>query len=163
MAESAQLQKMAPKHQMIAQYMLANPTASQGQIAAAFGMTQSWLSIIVNSQAFAEYMATLNEEILHERVIPLRDKLLGVSHRAVEKLGAAVEASADPQFLLAAADKTLHRLGYAPARGPEPLPSQVNVQQNILVADKEMLAEARGRMLAAATRTSSALPAPEEV
>jgi len=142
-----ELQKVGLKHEAIAQYMLANPTATQNEVAVAFNLTVSWLSIIVNSQAFQEYVAKLNEEILQSQVIPLRDKLLGVSHLAVEKLGKAVADSQDPSFLLAAADKTLHRLGYAPKSGGETVtPGQLNVQQNIFVADKGSLEEARALM-----------------
>lgn len=149
MAE-VQIAKMRPKHQALAQFMLANPTCTNNDIARAFEMTATWVSVIVNSQAFAEYMALLNEELLHAQVIPLRDKLMGVSHLAVEKLGEAVSVSHDPKFLLDVADKTLHRLGYAPSRGPEPATQVTNIQQNVYTVDKALLAEARAAMLAQA-------------
>jgi len=146
MAET-QLKTMKPKHQLLAQYMLVNPGTTQGELAVEFSMTQSWVSIIVNSHAFAEYMAMLNETLLQEQVIPLRDKLLGVSHRAVEKLGDCVDKSSDPRFILDAADKTLHRLGYAPRSGTDGGNNITHIQQNVFMADKDLLAEARSTML----------------
>lgn len=141
------LQKLRPKHIAIAQLVAANPTIKQGEIAAHFGMTQTWVSIIMNSDAFKEYLATIDQRVVDDVVIPLRQKLVGVAHRAVEKLGQAVDASQDPEFLLKAADKTLHRLGYAPTKGPEEAPRQLNVQNNYYTVSKEALAQAREKMV----------------
>jgi hypothetical protein len=164
------LQTMKVKHQAIAQYLIANPTHSQKVVARHFEISEAWLSIVVNSDCFKEYIAQQDAEFRHEVLIPLREKLIGVASRAVERLGEAVEVGA-PDFILDVADKTLHRLGYAPNKGPEvavPPGGSLNVQQNNYYVDKDTLRHARGRMLEVARQepketAPDALPAPEEL
>jgi hypothetical protein len=132
------------------------------ECAVEFGVTRSWLSVIVNSQAFRDRMAKRADEIFDEVVVPLRDKMAGVAHRAYEKLADKVEVQEDPKLLLEIADRTAHRLGYAPNRGPEPAaPPALALQQNFFV-DKETLAHARGEIIDMA-KDQDALPAPEKL
>lgn len=141
------IKNIRQKHEAIIDYMIANPDAKQGKIAQEFGFTQSWLSIVMNSDAFKSRLAEKNEEVFREIVIPLREKLEGVAHRAVEKLGEKVNDSQDAKFLLEAADKTLHRLGYAPNKGPDPGQSNTTIQQNnFYTVDSEALKAARDKM-----------------
>ncbi len=157
---AVQLSNIRLRHQAIADWLIANPDRTQGECAQAFGITQAWLSVIVNSDIFREYLQSRLNEVSTPVMYTLREKLMGVAHRAVEKLGACVDNSQDPEYILAAADKALHRLGYAPTRGPEPAVQQVtNQQNNIYVVDRETLDGARRRYLQAAGVT--ALPQPE--
>lgn len=155
-----QLQNVRLKHQAIADWLIANPDKTQGECAAAFGISQAWLSVVVNSDAFQDYLQQRYAETATPVVFSLREKLLGVAHRAVEKLGTAVDNSQDPEFILAAADRALHRLGYAPSKGPT-----VAVQNNVTVGgptvhvDSSTLSAARRKYLeAVGVRT---LPASE--
>jgi hypothetical protein len=160
---AVQLSNIRLRHQAIADWLIANPDRSQGECAQAFGITQAWLSVIVNSDIFREYLQQRLNEVSTPVMFTLREKLMGVAHRAVEKLGAAVDNSQDPEFILEAADKTLHRLGYAPTRGPAAAPTTVtNQQNNIYVVDRETLDGARRRYLQA-VGVQVALPAPEGV
>lgn len=160
---AVQLQNVRLRHQAIADWLIAHPDRPQSECAAAFNLTQAWLSVIINSDIFREYLQARLNEVSTPVMFTLREKLMGVAHRAVEKLGDAVDVSADPEFLLAAADKTLHRLGYAPSRGPEPAATAViNQQNNVYVVDKETLDGARRRYLQA-VGVPVALPAPEGV
>jgi hypothetical protein len=164
------LQRMRVKHHAIAQYLLANPTTTQKEIAAEFGISQAWLSIVINSDCFREYLANADAEFRHEVLIPLREKLVGVASRAVEKVGEALEVGS-PDYALEVADMALHKLGYAPNKGPEvavPPGGSLNVQQNNYYVDKDTLRHARGRMLEVAQqgpkeKAPDALPAPEEL
>lgn len=158
---AVQLQNVRLRHQAIADWLIANPDKSQGECAAAFGITQAWLSVVVNSDIFSEYLQSRLNEVSTPVMYSLREKLMGVAHRAVEKLGSCVENSQDPEYILEAADKTLHRLGYAPTRGPAPAVQNVtNQQNNVYVVDRETLDGARRRYLQA-VGVSVALPSPE--
>jgi hypothetical protein len=117
-----QLVELNHRHMAIAEYLLANPSARLKEIAAAVGMSVSWVSIVTNSEVFREYLQQRNREIADTIHLSLQEKVVGIAHRAVEKLGDAVDDSQDPAFILAVADKTLGRLGYG-AKG-----AQVNVQ-----------------------------------
>ena len=148
---AVQLSNIRLRHQAIADWLIANPDRSQGECAAAFGITQAWLSVVVNSDIFREYLQSRLNEVSTPVMYSLREKLMGVAHRAVEKLGNCVDNSQDPEYILAAADKALHRLGYAPTRGPAvqvngPVTAQ---QNNVYVVDRETLDGARRRYLQA--------------
>lgn len=158
-----QLKALRPRHEAILNWIVANPERSMGECAVAFGVSRSWLSIIVNSQAFRDRMQERQEEVFTEVVVPLRDKMAGVAHRAYERIAEKIDCEGDIRTLLEIADKTAHRLGYAPTRGPEPAPGAVtNVQQNNYFVSKEALDQARGRILEAAKETH-ALPLPKEL
>jgi hypothetical protein len=147
---AVQLQNVRLRHQAIADWLIANPDRSQGECAQAFGLTQAWLSVIINSDIFKEYIQARLAEVSTPVLYSLREKLLGVAHRAVEKLGSCVDNSQDPEYILAAADKALHRLGYAPTRGPAVhVSGPTNQQTNVYVVDRETLDGARRRYLQA--------------
>lgn len=143
---TVQIKRLANRHEAIAQWMIANPMASMEECAQEFELTRAWLSTVIHSELFQEYLQGLREDYQCQFIMPLRDKLNGVAHRAVEKLGAAIDNTNDAKFLLEAADKTLHRLGYAPSRGPETAQA-ASVVQNVVMIDGELLASARQSML----------------
>jgi hypothetical protein len=142
-----QIKRVRPKHDAILDWILSNPQKSMEECALTFGVTRAWLSVIVNSGVFQQKFQEKNAELFKETVVPLRDKLNGIAHVALERLGEAVATSADENFILAVADKCAHRLGYAPSKGPGEGAQGVTVQQNNFYSvDREMLAEARARM-----------------
>jgi hypothetical protein len=104
------------------------------------------MSIVTNSDLYMEYLLSLDEAIAQDILRPLRQQLHGVAEVALRKLGVAVENSQDPKFILEAADKALHRLGYAPNKGPEAPRGPTYVQQNNYYTDRATLSEARRRM-----------------
>lgn len=117
-----QLVELNHRHMAIAEFILSNPSARLTEIAAAVGMSANWVSIVTNSELFKEYLQQRNREISDIVHLSLQEKVAGIAHRAVEKLGDAIDNSNDPAFILAAADKTLGRLGYGVKNG-----TQVNV------------------------------------
>lgn len=156
------------RHEAIALWLLANPDRPLKECAAQLGYSQSWLSIIINSQAFRDYYGKMREEMDGPEIISLREKLTGLAHMTVERLAEKAQHVEDPSKLLEIADKALHRLGYAPSRGPEPAQASVtNQQNNYYVVDKDLLSQARATMLEKKSSNQelhlNALPAPEEV
>jgi hypothetical protein len=144
--DRAQIKKVSIKHDAIMDYLLVNPTAPLKTVAYEFGVTQAWLSTIIHSDAFQIQLATKKNELFNGTVLPLREKVVGLAHAAVEKLGEKLERSEDPAFVLESTDKILHRLGWAPQR----VAAGTNIQQNnFYTADKETLARARNLMNAA--------------
>lgn len=80
-------------------------------------------------------------------------KLARAADIAVEKLTDHLEKTEDPEFILSATDKILHRMGYAPqsSRNPSvPAGSLLNQQNNFFLQSGD-LAEARALMQAAAS------------
>jgi len=149
--------------------ILANPMLTQGEVAMALGYTESWVSMIINSDAFQQELKERDDQIFEEVVIPLRKKLEGVAHRAVERLGERLEdEDAEGNFILSVADKMLHRLGYAPTKGPTVvMDNSAPMQNNFYSVDTNVLAAARAALLQrggdCARSDGAVLPAPARV
>lgn len=152
MAESAQILKVGVKHEAILNFLVTNPLVPLSQVAREFGVTQPWLSTIIHSDAFQARLKERQGQVFHHNVLPLAEKLLGLAHVAVEKVGQQLETSIDPEHTLEVATRILDRIGHSP-RSAQNAPAQMNVQNNFYTVDKDTLAEARnaiGRRLGAA-------------
>lgn len=145
--------------------MIANPNAGLRELSLVFQMTPAWISTIVNSDAFQVKLAERQEQAFIQVAIPLRTKLHGVAEAAVEKLGDSLQNTQDPRMILDIADKTLHRLGYAPSRAAPAAPvQQNNTQFNVYgTVDADTIARARGLMKQHQGGESAPVPALEKV
>lgn len=157
MAESAQIQKVSIKHDVLLDFLIANPTMKYGEVAVLFGVTRAWLSTIIHSHAFQERLKTRQDELFSVAVVrPIQEKLMGVAALATEKLMEVVEYESDARVLSQVADTALKNLGYGQKTIGPPAPSQaVNVTVNIT---KEELADARA--LIGKVSSVEALPTP---
>lgn len=142
----AELKKLKPRHDAIMEWLLANPEKTQGDCARAFGVTQAWMSTIVNSHVFQSRYQTVLQDRMESQIMPLRDKLVGLVDASVEKLMLQVEVTSDPQLCLNIVDKVGKRL--PPEQGGEqPRPNGglvQNTQLNFYASvSKEELEKAR--------------------
>lgn len=55
--------KLRYSHQAMVDVILQNPAIAQGELAAMFGYTQAWVSLIVNSDGFRAYLESRREEL----------------------------------------------------------------------------------------------------
>lgn len=147
MAESSQIAKVSHMHVAIMDYMVANPTVRKGQVAAHFGVTNTWLSIIINSHAFQDMLRQRQDEFFGAVVVPLREKIIGVADQALDRLAEKIEVM-ESREALETADALLHRLGFAPntkQNGQVPGGQQAAmVQQNFFVG-ADVLNSARAK------------------
>lgn len=158
-----QIVELNHRHAAIAEYLLQNPSARLKDVAAAMGMSPSWVSIVTNSELFREYLRQRSREVGDATFISLQEKVQGIAHRAVEKLGEALDSSQDPAFILAAADKTLQRLGMGGTGvhvNVDARNQSVTAVQNV---SSEVVSEARRKIYELAGATANPLPAPERV
>ena len=168
MAESNQVVSLSHTHEAVMNWMLMNPDKSLRECADQFGYTQSWLSTLIHSDIFQARLAERQEGIRVRIADSIPQKLRMAADIGVEKLASHLEKSEDPDFILDATDKLLHRLGYAPARSAgAPIAQQGsgNVQNNFFVSAGDLEA-ARQAGLALidgqATRVIDASEAPGE-
>lgn len=154
MAGAIEVQKLSHTHEQILNWLVLNPHKSMRECADFFGYTQSWLSSLVRSDIFQAALRQRQELVANRVAQSIPERLSTVAQVALDKLATAVEKSEDPEFLLDASDKILHRMGYAPvsARNPGGMqpgqqPAQV-VNNNTLVIGASDLAEAREMMKA---------------
>lgn len=138
----AQIQKVSWWHEQIVDWMLSNPKGTLGQCAGFFAVTQPWLSTVINSDAFKDYMSRRRAE--HQRLLSQNvvEKVEGLAHLSLEVLHDRIEAERHQISLglvRETADMALKACGYRANSGP-----QVNVQ--IGLVDPTVLARAREKM-----------------
>jgi len=152
-----QVKKLTIRHDAIMDYLLVNPTHQLGMVAGYFNVSQAWLSVIIHSDAFQSKLREKSDTLFGATVIPLREKIMGLAHVGVDKLGLALENASpvsDKQFIADTTDSILKNLGYSPKSAPSPEGGTTNVQNNFYSVDKEALAKARGSMQAPASPAS---------
>lgn len=136
------IKNVSPKHDAMIEWMLLNPTAKQKDMAAAFGVTQSWLSLILHSDAFESAWRAAQGEFRTVHVMPLRAKLLGVAHQAVDRLAETVSEVDDAVALSGIADKLLGKLGYGT---PQTAVNVTNYVSSVTAEEMQAAREAQKR------------------
>lgn len=138
-----QLTNISVTQNAIADWLIANPGKGQNaECAAAFNITQSWLSTLLGTDAFRSMMLIKQGAVFEEVVIPLREKISGVAHRSVEKMGEILDNTNDHRLVREIGKDMLNSLGYgANAKGPVHI-GDIN---NTLTVTPENLAAARER------------------
>lgn len=82
-------------HEAIIDMMIANPRLRQADIARELGFTQSWLSIIVNSDSFKQRLAERKGEIVDPYLkASLEERMEGAGKRALDKLMERLDTNA---------------------------------------------------------------------
>jgi hypothetical protein len=141
-----QITNLSVTHNAIADWLIANPGKGQNaKCAAHFNISESWLSTLKQSDAFQALLKSKQEDVFEEVIIPLEEKIAGVAHASVEKLGEMLQETNDGRLVKDIFDSALDKMGYgakhARAAGGAPL-----VQNNtLIVSDPAALAEARAR------------------
>lgn len=81
------IQKVRYTHDAVIDEIIANPAISQGELAARFGFTQSWMSIVINSDAFKERLADRKAQLVDPKLVAsIEDRLGAIANRSLDKL-----------------------------------------------------------------------------
>jgi hypothetical protein len=139
-----QLRDLSYRHEAILDWLILNPDKSQGDCALELGYTEAWLSTVINSDLFQARLRMLQQEKREHGIFTITEKLAGLADLAIQKTTRSVEASADPAFVLSAAEVALRRLGYG-AKAPVPV-SPTTINNTMIVATENGLREAVGIM-----------------
>lgn len=147
MAQSIQVKNVSWRHEAIIDWLLANPDVKNLHVLCAqMNVSRSWLSIVMNSDAFkAEYIRRRDEyNQLHAGAV--QQKLYRASELALDRLIESLAGDeVDPRLALDAVDKTTNRLGFGPQKGNAPV-VQVQGDVKMHVVDSSLLASAREKM-----------------
>lgn len=83
-----QIKSVRWHHDRIIDFILAHPTApTQAEIAAHFGFTQSWISIIINSDAFRHRLEERKAELVDPVIAAsIEERLNALAKRSLDKL-----------------------------------------------------------------------------
>ncbi len=137
-------------HEAIIRWMLENPQRTLGECAKEFGYTQSWLSIIIHSDAFQSKYAELNGNADALVVADIPAKMRGIASMALEGLGDQIEMAvqertiAPRDFLLKTSEALLKSLGYGQKQTVN-INAHAGATTNVVDADT--LQRARAKML----------------
>lgn len=132
----AEIARLSTTHEMLMNWLILNPEKTLRECADHFGYTQSWVSQLIHSDIFQHALREKQERVAIRVAESIPEKLARAADVAVEKLSEHIEKSEDPEFLLSATDKLLHRMGYAPqsARNPAGAPGVANQQNNFFIS-----------------------------
>ncbi len=136
-----QIAKVRYTHDGMIDLMIQNPWISQGDIAKHFGYTQSWISTVVQSDAFQARMAARREEVVDPVLrLSLEERFRAMVTRSLEVLQQklSVPAAAVPDNLALRAvelgAKALGIGGNAPPKVPVQAADYLEVLAGRLIA-----------------------------
>lgn len=141
---ATQIKDLSYRHEAILDWLMLNPDKSQGDCARELGYTEAWLSQVINSNLFNLRLGMLQQEKREHGIFTIAEKLAGLASMAIEKTAKNVEVSADPAFVLSAAEIALKRLGYGPKAVVTTPATQTN--NTLIIATESGLREAVGIM-----------------
>lgn len=135
-------QRVNYRWEAIADLMLSSPHLKQGEIAARLGYTQSWVSQIMNSDAFRDYYNRrregLNEDIDDAISTTLADLARVATEKSIKRIQ---DGNASEDFLTSARDSALSRMGYGTAQRTD---HNININNPAQAAWQRRLEQLRG-------------------
>jgi len=106
----SRLQKVRYSHEAMIDVLIAEPTITQAELAKRFGRSQSWISIVMGSDAFQGALAKRRDDVMNPEIIAsLEDRYRGLADQSLRVLAEKLEASRNPDLAL----KTLEISGKA--------------------------------------------------
>lgn len=156
-AKQSQRKRVMWWHDAIIDEMIANPSATLGDIARKLGRAYGTIALVTASDVFRHRLAARRREHADNISQSIVENTTAVANRALEltlaRLNGGDVAKIPTLQLYSIADKTLERLGYGVPKAPS-----VVVQQNVVTASADAIASAqadiRRRELEAVQRTS---------
>lgn len=145
---SASVAKLSPKHHEIMRFICANPAMKRRDVARHFGVTEAWLSTIVNSDCFRDELERRQVETTSDLFMGIRDQLTAVAVKSLERMDALLDLEPDLDNVRKTGDSALKALGYSQPQvaGQGPGGGATNTQNNYYVLDRSMLNRAQDRI-----------------
>jgi len=143
---ATQIKRVNHRHEAIIDFLLGNPDVKNLDVLCRhINVSRSWLSIVMNSDAFRAEYARRRDEYNQELAAGVQRKLYDVTLDALDRVAEAVrDGDCDPRFALDTVDKATNRLGFGPSKGSG-VSVEIN-QQSVHLVDKSLLQSARDSM-----------------
>lgn len=148
-----QIQSVGYWHERLADWMIANPGVPMREAAKFFDKTQTWISIVKNSDAFKRYWEQRSGEhsekvsnVAVGAMIGVTEKTAAMTEMALDELMNRLETQGPVMTvdtLLSVADTGLKRLGYGASKTSQPPQVQVGVSVTV---DRRAVEQARDKM-----------------
>ena len=107
--------KMRWWYELLADYMITNPGASQGELAAHFGRAESTISTVINTDAFKAYYRQRRTHHSEKLDATVRNKLFAATNKSLDHILDVLDKKRDTiplEMLQRVADSSLKSLGY---------------------------------------------------
>ena len=150
-SSAAALEKLAPLHEQVIDYIIANPWAKKSHIATHFGYSESWLHQLMGSDLFRSRLFERQAQFSAHNTVVASQRLNEIAEKALQRLNNMLEAGSadveDTRKIAEMAMKGLSLGGFASnPRGPAPV---VNVTGNaqFVTVQRNILEDARRGML----------------
>lgn len=89
----AAVAKMRYSHDDMIDFIIANPGVSQGAIAARYGYTQAWVSLVMSSDAWKSAMAKRREELVDPTLLAtINERFAAMTERSLQRLMEKLDA-----------------------------------------------------------------------
>ena len=117
------IRRVRYSHDAMIDLMIQDPSIRQNEIAAIFDRSPTWISLIVNSDAFQARLEQRRTELVDPEIIAThKERLSAIAdvslQRLLEKVGSPVQLVSD-DFLLRTAEYATKALGYGARPGGE--------------------------------------------
>jgi hypothetical protein len=123
------LQRVRYSHEAMIDVILAEPTISQGDLAKRFNRSQSWISIVIGSDAFQAALAKRRDDVTDPFLIAtVEERLRGLADQSLQVIAEKLESSKNVDLALKALDISTKALGFG-ARNSQ----GATVQNNFVV------------------------------
>lgn len=131
--------KIRYSHEDMIDFIIANPNTSQGALAARYGYTQSWVSLVMSSDAWKSAMAKRREELVDPTLtLTLNERFGALTELSLRRLTEKLEApQVADQTVLRAVELGARALGIggnAPPAQPPAGPDHLAMLAQRLVA-----------------------------
>ncbi len=130
------IRKISYTHDALIDQIIANPQASQGQLAALFGYSPAWVSNIMAADAFQARLAERRRELIDPTLLATVDeRIRGMVIQSLDKIQRALEAPAcKPEVALRAFELGAKGLGIGGNAPPRPVPVDLDALAQRLTA-----------------------------
>ena len=131
----AEIAKVSYTHDAMIDLIVDNPRLSQNELAAHFGYSPSWISQVVNSDAFRERLAERREDVVDPVLrMSLEERIRGVTSVAIDVLLDKLKATENPNIAIRVLEHGTRALGYGAQKQ-----QQVVVQNYVAVVPPKSL------------------------
>lgn len=133
-----EIQKVHYTHDAMIDLIIANPAISQNEIAAIFGYTPAWVSIIFNSEAFRERLEERKAELVDPAIVAsIETKLRALVDTSTQVVLERLSVTRDPKLALRALEVTTRALGYGASKAAANAAVNVNFSPVVVVPAQE--------------------------
>lgn len=137
-AEGA-LKRIRFSHDLLVDYMISTPNATNRQLATLLGVTETWVSRVICSDAFQARLAQRKDELVDPIIQhSIEEKLKGLVDLSTEVISEKLESSRNPDLAVKALTIGVAALGYG-ARDRQPVQTNNFV---VMLPEKDSSSEA---------------------